>query len=456
VNNGGATKTAALPAMAAGSAGQVVFTWYGSPTGTAHQSDAEWRVFHARCDNALAALHGGVPVFEEALVSDHVVHNGDLCEGGTLGCPVQGSRALLDDFEIDVSPIDGSSFITYTDHGLAGGTYISRQLAGKSAIAGRTVTDRTSVCQVAFEGCVPLPIPPGDPCELPGLQVVADSSGDAGTGGMAADDIREIRIAEPTQIDGVQRITLTMRMAGLDPNNLPLDRIYEILFTVPSSPDTTFFVGMQTCDPTALPTFDYGYLEGGVTTTSRMLGTAQGVVLPDGSMQITMPKSIVGNNTVTGDVWWHVPIGATLKNIEGATYLLAGGGCHGLLEPLDGAGGTGANKYVVRGNCSVTGIGDEPRGGSRAFSFALAGPNPFQARTALTYTLPERSAVRIDVYNVIGQRVATLVDRTREPGVYTAPFERVDPAGRRLGPGIYLVKISAGHEQAHLRVIALH
>ena len=440
--------------MAAGSAGHVVFTWYGSPTGTAHQSDAEWRVFHARCNNALDALHGGVPVFEQVLVSDHVVHNGDLCEGGTLGCPVQGSRALLDDFEIDVNPIDGSSFITYTDHGLAGGTYISRELAGASAIAGKTVTDRTSVCPIAVAGCVPLPIPPGDPCTLPGLQVVADSSGDAGAGGMAADDIREIRIAEPNQIDNVQRIVLTMRMAGLDPSNLPLDRVYEILFTVPSNPDTTFFVGMTTCDPTALPTFEYGYLEGGVTTTSRMLGTAQGVVLADGSMQITMPKSIVGNNTVTGNVWWHVPIGATLKNIEGDTYLLAGGGCHGLLEPLDGAGGTGANKYVVRGNCTTTGIGGNPGDRSLAFSFGLAGANPFHTRTALSYTLPERAAVRIDVYSVTGQRVATLVNRVQESGVHTVPFDLMHSEGRRIGAGVYLVKISAGRDQGHLRVVA--
>ena len=59
---------------------------------------------------------------------------------------------------------------------------------------------------------------------------------------------RRRHAAEPVQGDGVQRITFTMRLAGLDPNNLPLDRIYEILFTVPSNPDTTFFVGMSTCD----------------------------------------------------------------------------------------------------------------------------------------------------------------------------------------------------------------
>ncbi|MBI1797996.1 MAG: exo-alpha-sialidase [Candidatus Eisenbacteria bacterium] len=454
VNDGDMTKTAALPAMAAGSAGRVVFTWYGSSTPTAHESDAEWRVFHARCDNALDALHGGVPKFEQTLVSDHVVHNGDLCEGGTLGCPVQGSRALLDDFEIDVNPIDGGSLIAYTDHGLAGGTYISRELAGGSAIAGRTVTDRTDACPVSVAGCVPIPTPPGTPCYLPGLQVAADSSGDAGAEGTTADDIREIRFCEPHQTDGVERITLSMRMEGLDPSNLPLDRVFEILFTVPGAPDTTFLVGMTTCDPTAIPSFEFGFIQGGATNTSIKLGAAQGAVLADGTMRITMPKSIVGTSTTTGDVLWHVPIGATLKNITGETYLLAGAACHGLLEPLDAAGGTGANKFKVYGNCDVAAVGPPASLTPGRFGFALAGANPFHGQTTLAYALPARAHVRIDVFSITGQNVATLADRTDDAGIHTVPFDMA-AGGRHLPAGIYMVRIDAGPNRAHLRLMAL-
>jgi hypothetical protein len=453
VNDGDLTKAAALPAMAAGSAGRVVFTWYGSPTRTAHEPGAEWRVFHARCDNALDALHGGVPRFQQVEVSDHVVHHGDLCEGGTLGCPVQGSRALLDDFEIDVNPLDGGSMIAYTDHGLAGGTYISRQLFGGSAINGRTVTDRRDVCPIALAGCVPIPVPPGNPCRLPGLQVAADSSGDAGAEGTTADDIREIRIAEPEQADGVERIAFTMRMEGLDPNNLPLDRIDEILFTVPGTPDTTFFVGLSTCDPTALPTFDFGYIEGGVTNTSRTLGTVAGTITANGELRIVMPKSIVGTNTVTGSVLWHVPVGKTITNITGQTYLLAGAACHGLLEPLDAAGGTGANAFTVHGNCNPTAAGEPVRAPGR-FGFSLAGANPFRGRTSLAYALPERAHVRIDVFSITGQCVCTLADATEEPGVHTVVFD-MDGGGRHIASGVYLVRIQAGDRRAHVRLMAM-
>src|SRR5207247_1502371 len=94
----------------------------------------------------------------------------------------------------------------------------------------------------------------------------------------------------------------------------------------------------------------------------------------------------------------------------------------GLLEPLDGAGGTGANKYVVRGNCAVTGVERDPGVEPGAFSFRLAGANPFRSSSALTYALPERAPVRIEIYSVTGQRVATLVNRVQEAGLYTVPF----------------------------------
>ena len=109
---------------------------------------------------------------------------------------------------------------------------------------------------------------------------------------------------------------------------------------------------------------------------------------------------------------------------------------------------------MVRGNCTTTGIGGNPGDRSLAFSFGLAGANPFHSRTALTYTLPERAAVRIDVYSVTGQRVATLVNRVQESGVHTVPFDLTHSEGRRIGAGVYLVKISAGRDQGHLRVVA--
>jgi hypothetical protein len=89
----------------------------------------------------------------------------------------------------------------------------------------------------------------------------------------------------------------------------------------------------------------------------------------------------------------------------------------------------------------------------RAFTFALAGSNPFQGRTSLSYTLPARSPVRIDVFSVTGQKVRTLVNRVDDAGTFTVPFEL--SGARPLNPGMYLVSITAGKDRKTLRVVGL-
>jgi hypothetical protein len=92
-------------------------------------------------------------------------------------------------------------------------------------------------------------------------------------------------------------------------------------------------------------------------------------------------------------------------------------------------------------------------GGAGPFSFTLAGKNPVVAgASSLRYTLPVATHVRIDVYNVSGQRVRTLVDRSEGPGAHSVDFA----IGRgALTPGVYMVRITAGKDQQMLRVVAL-
>jgi len=66
-------------------------------------------------------------------------------------------------------------------------------------------------------------------------------------------------------------------------------------------------------------------------------------------------------------------------------------------------------------------------------------PNPFNPITSIQYQLPEQSHVLVDVYNIAGQRVSTLVNQQQQAGMYTIQFD-----GSYHASGIYFVRFQAG------------
>ena len=93
-------------------------------------------------------------------------------------------------------------------------------------------------------------------------------------------------------------------------------------------------------------------------------------------------------------------------------------------------------------------------GSAEPFSFALAGRNPIIGGSAsLRYTLPAATHVKIDVYNVNGQRVRSLVDRAESAGAHTVDFGSA--RGAALTPGVYMVRITAGKDVQTLRLVSI-
>jgi hypothetical protein len=66
-------------------------------------------------------------------------------------------------------------------------------------------------------------------------------------------------------------------------------------------------------------------------------------------------------------------------------------------------------------------------------------PNPFSVQTTIEYDVAEQSDVTIQVYNVLGQQVATLAKGTKQAGTH-----RVNWEGRSLSSGKYFVRLEAG------------
>ncbi|MGM0739866.1 MAG: T9SS type A sorting domain-containing protein, partial [Bacteroidota bacterium] len=75
----------------------------------------------------------------------------------------------------------------------------------------------------------------------------------------------------------------------------------------------------------------------------------------------------------------------------------------------------------------------------REFALQQNYPNPFNPSTRIAFALPQQQHVRLEVYDLLGRRVALLVDEVRPAGAYTVDFDAA-----ALTSGVYLYRITAG------------
>ena len=81
-----------------------------------------------------------------------------------------------------------------------------------------------------------------------------------------------------------------------------------------------------------------------------------------------------------------------------------------------------------------------------AFTLERNFPNPFNPETTIRYAVPEAADVRLIVYNILGQEIATLADERHVPGFYALRWNGKDRFGRGVASGVYLYRIQAKAE----------
>ncbi len=79
----------------------------------------------------------------------------------------------------------------------------------------------------------------------------------------------------------------------------------------------------------------------------------------------------------------------------------------------------------------------------RQFSLSQNYPNPFNPQTAIEYSLPRDCEVKITIYNILGQRVRTLVDEHQQAGYKRIEWDGRSGGAKELASGIYFYRIEA-------------
>ena len=71
-------------------------------------------------------------------------------------------------------------------------------------------------------------------------------------------------------------------------------------------------------------------------------------------------------------------------------------------------------------------------------------PNPFSHTTEIYYGLPNRDYVTIEVYNLSGQKIRTLIAQNQQAGYHTVVWDGRDETGQEVSSGIFSCKVKTG------------
>ncbi len=75
--------------------------------------------------------------------------------------------------------------------------------------------------------------------------------------------------------------------------------------------------------------------------------------------------------------------------------------------------------------------------------------------TRIEYSLPEQSHVTLEVFNILGQRVKTLVGAVQPAGRYSVVWDAKDEQGKEVSSGIYFYRLEAGEFSESKKMVIL-
>ncbi len=115
----------------------------------------------------------------------------------------------------------------------------------------------------------------------------------------------------------------------------------------------------------------------------------------------------------------------------------------GLFAWVD-ARANGLSIYASQTLYDPTDVGNEHTTTPSVFDLGQNYPNPFNPVTTIRFSLPQSERVVLEIFNLMGQKVRTLVDNTLAAGNHLVTWDGTDGSGHKVASGIYLYRMKSG------------
>jgi predicted CXXCH cytochrome family protein len=128
------------------------------------------------------------------------------------------------------------------------------------------------------------------------------------------------------------------------------------------------------------------------------------------------------------------------SNTEYVDSNLVNGTHYYKLTSTDFSGNEGGPSLELPVN--ITSVREEEGAVPKEFALFQNYPNPFNPNTQIKFSVAQRTRVELLVYNILGQKVKTILDEEMEPGSYVATWNGKDEKGYDVSSGIYFYKLN--------------
>jgi len=196
-------------------------------------------------------------------------------------------------------------------------------------------------------------------------------------------------------------------------------------------------------------------------TTGELWAAARGAVLGTRLDQIYKVDNLTGMGTFVGYTGDSVITSSLAFDADGLLYGLKRGGQRNYLVRIDTLTGEGSivlklGEYNLiamamrSDSLRVVSVEDEGIALPQEYALHQNYPNPFNPSTTIEFALPQSSSVSLEVFNVLGEEVTTLVDTEMRAGSHRVLW---DASGK--ASGVYFYRLTAGEYAETRRMLLL-